>query len=85
MAQEGDIKLYRIRPLIARFMVDENQSPLPQVSAMKLLSVVSLDQVPIVIKQFMDTLKDKAIPKESGLSSPSESIPAVESPAGAVS
>jgi len=83
MAQEGDMKLHKLRPLLARFLVDDNLVPLAQPAAMKLIAKVSMDQVPEIIKSFITALKDKAVPKESGLLSQSESVPAEESQAGA--
>jgi hypothetical protein len=83
MAQEGDVKLYRLRPLLARFVVDESLKPIPQSTALKMIAKVPMDQVPEIIKQFMEALKDKAVPKGIGLLSPSESTQAEESQAGA--
>jgi len=82
MAQEGDLKLHKLRPLLARFLVDDNLKPLSQPAAMKEIAKVSMDQVPDVIKSFITALKDKAVPKESGLLSPLESVQVEESQAG---
>lgn len=85
-AQDGDVKLYRLRPVMARFMVDENNQPVPFEQAMKQLGRVSLPQFAEFMKTFASDMKEAAVPKVSGGSSlpPSDPRPASgsESPAG---
>lgn len=65
-AQDGDLKLYQIRPLLARFMANEDNTSMDHVQAMRVLAKIPMVQVPDVIKSFMDALKDKTVPKENG-------------------
>lgn len=83
-AQDGDVKMYLLRPLLARFVVDDNLSPLPHDQALKSLAKVPLTEVPNIIRGFMDVLKERAIPKASGEPSASVSIQADVSPVGAI-
>lgn len=83
-AQEGNIKLSQLRPLIARFMVDEAQKPLSHASAMKQLGAIPMAQIKDVFKQFSDTLTGAAVPNVIGKPSslPSEVSQPLESPVG---
>jgi hypothetical protein len=84
--QDGEaIKLYRLRPVLARFMVDDNKQPLKHADAMKLLAKVEVKQIAEVVTSFIEGLTNSTVPKVSGdsLNSPSEAAPLVsESPAG---
>ena len=84
--QDGEaLKLYRLRPVLARFVVDDNNLPVSHADAMKALGKVSMPQIKDVVAQFMANLKDSTVPKVSGdsLNSPSAPAPEVsESPAG---
>lgn len=84
--QDGEpMKLYRLRPLLARFMVDANGATVAHDVAMKQLAKVPMANIKDVVAQFMATLQDTAVPKASGGSSkpPSEVEPqASPSPAG---
>jgi len=85
-AQDGEsIKLYQLRPVLARFVVDENKKPIPHEKAMKQLGKVSMPQIKDVVTAFMSSLSNSAIPKGIGNSSnsPLEAEPQVsEFPAG---
>ena len=74
LAQEGDVKMRRLRPLVARFMVDENSQPLPHKQALDILGKLPLDEVQDVFVKFADAMKVSAVPKANGtpLNSPSE-------------
>lgn len=66
MAQEGELKLRLIRPLLARFVVDGENKPMDHARAMKLLAKLQITQVKSVLESFMEALKEKAVPKENG-------------------
>jgi hypothetical protein len=85
-AQDGKIKLSQLRPLIARFMVDEAQKPLPHAAAMKQLAVLPVAQIKDVFQKFSESLTGAAVPNVNGSSSklPSEAAQPSESPAGSV-
>jgi hypothetical protein len=84
MAQEGEVKLYRLRPLMARFMVDENRKPLSHDLAKKILGKVPLGEFSSVTMQFVDAFKELAVPNGSrSLSeSPLSATSQAPSPAG---
>lgn len=73
-AQDGGLKLYQLRPVLARFMVDEKQKPIPQKKAMEALAKITLDKVQEVIEVFVNAINEGVLPKENGnsLNSPSE-------------
>lgn len=84
--QDGEaIKLYRLRPVLARFMVDDKVQPLKHEDAMKILSKIPMREIKDVVTRFMEGLQNSTVPKVNGdsLKSPSEVEPqASESPAG---
>ena len=84
LAQEGEVKLRLLRPLVARFMVDENGNPIPHKDAMKTLASLPLVEVRDVFTQFANAFRETAVPNPSGGSSkpPSEVVPPSESPDG---
>ena len=77
-AQDGEAKLYQLRPVLARFMVDGDRKLLSHDRAMKLLGKVPVMQIQEITKRFYETMKGAAIPKEnaSPSSSPIEAQPA---------
>jgi hypothetical protein len=80
-AQDGEIKMYRLRPVFARFVVEEDSSPMDHAKAMRLIGEVPISQIGEVVKGFMRALQGAVIPKENGSSSPLPSVPsAVEFP-----
>lgn len=83
-AQEGKIKLSQLRPLIARFMVDENQRRLPHAAAMKVLGAIPMAEVKDVFQQFSESLTGAVVPNGIGKPSslPSEVNQPLESPVG---
>jgi hypothetical protein len=83
-AQDGKIKLSQLRPLLARFMVDEAQRPLPHASAVKQLGTLPLAEIKEVFQKFSEALTGAAVPNLSGKPSslPSEAAQPSESPAG---
>lgn len=81
-AQDGNVRMYLLRPLMARFVVDENGQPLPHQLALSQLGRLTMEQAAEVIKVFFESMKDAAIPKVNGPSSPSESTQAAGSQPG---
>jgi len=81
-AQDGDTRLYRLRPLMARFVVEEAGQPMPHEIAMQKIGRLNMEQMANVIKGFFEAMKDQAIPKANGNSSASASTPADESRPG---
>jgi len=80
-AQDGEFKLYRLRPAIARFMVDKDNNSIPYATALKSSERMKLREVKDFIGKFFEAMKNKAVPKESGIPSEQPSIPVtVESP-----
>lgn len=84
-AQEGDMKLHQLRPILARFLTNGNDKPMPHAKAMKVLGELPIPKIKEAIEAFVAALKDNAVPKVSGdsSSSPLEASPAEsESPDG---
>lgn len=73
-AQDGDIKMYRLRPVFARFVVDEYGMPVDHNKAMKMIGTVPIAQIGEIVKGFMSALQGAAVPKKNGnsLSQPSD-------------
>lgn len=84
-AQEGDVKLYRLRPILANFMLNGDNNFMEHEKAMKILAKIPVGKIKDTIEQFMNALKGSVVPKANGTPSglPSE-VPMVESvsPAG---
>ena len=83
-AQEGDVKLYRLRPILARFMLN-GDGFMEHEKAMKVLAKVPVGKIKETVNAFMETLKGAAVPKSRGSESqlPSEATAAGSpSPAG---
>lgn len=84
-AQEGDLKLFQLRPVLARFMVNGGEKHLPHKKAMEILGQLPLSKVQETIEIFTTAIRDGVIPKENASlsSSPSEAKAAgSESPDG---
>jgi hypothetical protein len=84
-AQDGDVKLYQMRPVLARFMVDEKNKAVPHAQAMKVLGKLPVSKLRETMEKFMEAMKVSTVPNASGepSSSPSEASPADSlSPAG---
>ena len=84
-AQEGDLKLFRLRPVMARFVMNGNGKIMPQKKAMELLGKIPLSQMQETLEIFVNAIRDGVVPKESRNSSesPSEAVPVgSESPDG---
>jgi len=73
-AQDGEFKLYRLRPALCRFMVDANNKPVPYQQALKVSEKMKISQVKDFIQKFFETVSNNAVPKGNGnlSSSPSE-------------
>lgn len=74
MAQDGQARLYRLRPLMARFMVDEQNIPLSHEAAKKQLGKIPMGEFADVTTKFADAFRAYAIPpsSEKPSNSPSE-------------
>ena len=84
--QDGEsLKLYRLRPILARFMVDDKNVPIKHADALKTLAKVKMNEIKEVVTAFMEGMQNSTVPKANGdsLKSPSEAEPqASESPLG---
>ena len=76
-AQEGNIKLKDLRPVLARFMTNGNDLPVERKKAMRILGELPLPKIKETVEIFMSTLQDSTIPKVngSGSQSPTEVKP----------
>ncbi len=81
---EGEISSRGLRNLAARFMVDKENKYLDFKVAKRELGKLNDEESAVVLKKFMEALKDAAIPKGTGtsLEPPLEVIPSSESPIG---
>ena len=84
MMQEGEVSTRRLRSLCARYMVDGNNVYLPHAKAMKLLGVLTEEEIQQTIKAFVEAMGQAALPKANGNSSgqPSEVAQVSEFPTG---
>ena len=68
--QDGEsVKMYRLRPFLAYFMADDNNKPLTNAAAMKILGKLPASKYGDVAKEFAASLSEMAVPKVSGNSS----------------
>ena len=84
-AQDGDVKLYQMRPVLARFMVDEKNKAVPHAQAMKVLGKLPVSKLRETMEKFMEAMREGTVPNVTGgpSSSPSEASPQDSlSPAG---
>lgn len=70
-AQDGEIKMYRLRPAICRFMVNDKNEPIQYEQAMKLSGKMKVGQYKDFIEKFFNTMSEATIPKANGSSSQS--------------
>lgn len=74
-AQDGEFRMYRLRPVMARFMVNgDGQTPINHDRAMKVLGDLPFVKQKDVIEAFTNALQNKTVPKANGnlSKSPSE-------------
>lgn len=73
-AQDGEVKLYKLRPVLCRFMANEDGSEIPYEEALKITSKLGIKEFKSFIEQFFNAVKERAVPKANGspLKSPSE-------------
>ena len=84
-AQEGDVKLYMLRPVLARFVLNGDNTFMQYDKALKVLGKIPVSKIRETIDAFVGVLKNNTVPKASGNSSslPSEApTVASESQAG---
>lgn len=65
MAQDGEVKFYRLRPIMARYLVDEAGKPLPKAIALKQLGKIPIDEWAEVVRQFAAGITSVAVPNAS--------------------
>jgi hypothetical protein len=73
-AQDGKPRIYQLRPILARYVIDEEGKRLTQDQGMELMRKLPiLDFLQDVFPAFFQTLRDGAVPKANGaaLNSPS--------------
>ena len=73
--QEGEsVGTYRIKKMAAKFMIDEQNSPVAYKAALKIFNDLPAEEYSDGLMQFIRAMSDAAIPKASGtpLNSPSE-------------
>jgi hypothetical protein len=89
MAQDGEAKIYRLRPLLARFMVDDEGKPIEHKAALKTLGKLPFEEfMSDVFQAFFKALQGTAVNPQNGnsLSLPSAAnTPPSEFPAGSQS
>ena len=69
-AQDGEVKVYKLRPAICRFMVDEHNKPIPYEQALKISEKLKIKQLKDFIGKFFEVMKNTTVPKETGTPSP---------------
>ncbi len=69
-AQDGEFRMYRLRPAIARFMVDANNKPIPYAVALKQTEKLKVRHYEMFIKNFFEMMQNTAVPNGNG--SPSQ-------------
>ena len=68
--QDGEPpRLRKLRPLIANFMVDESNQPLPTDAAKKVLGKIPIGEWGEVTRQFVEALTGTAVPNATGSAS----------------
>jgi hypothetical protein len=72
-AQDGDIKVYRLRPALCRFMVDEKNNPIPYEQALKVSEKMKISQLKEFVTKFFEAASQRAVPNENGNKSESPS------------
>lgn len=65
-AQDGEIRIYRLRPVLCRFMVTEENKPIPFDEALKITSKFGFKEFGEFASKFFAAMKEKAVPKASG-------------------
>jgi hypothetical protein len=70
-ANDGELRIYRLRPVMARYMVDEQLQPIPYNVAYKSLNMPMQEFIP-VMQSFFEALNGAAVPNGNGR--PSKSL-----------
>lgn len=66
-AMDGEPRIYLLRPILARYLIDEGGMYIPQAAAMKRLAKLPLDEfLDDVFKPFFEALNETAVPNVSG-------------------
>jgi len=85
-AQDGEARVYLLRPLLARFVVDDKGKPVPKELALRQLGKIPVDEfLKDVVYAFVNAMKESAVPNASGRPSSldSEASSTPPSPSGA--
>src|SRR3990172_1982968 len=85
-AQDGEARIYHLRPLLARFVVDDKGKPVLRAQALRQLGAMPLEEfLTDVVAAFTNAMKETAVPNASGRpsNSDSEAISTPPSPTGA--
>lgn len=69
--QDGQFRSYRLRPAIARFMVDDAGRAMEYRKALALTETFTVKHLNDFVNQFFKVMQDTMIPKENGNSSSS--------------
>lgn len=65
-AQDGEARLYLLRPIMAKHMIDRDDKPIHPSAALRLLGEIPLEDWPGVIQSFIEGVRDAAIPNAKG-------------------
>ena len=65
-AQDGEARLYRLRPVMCHFMVDDDGKPIPYEEALKITKKFKLPEAMSFVQQFFKAVEEKAVPKANG-------------------
>ena len=65
-AQDGMVKVRQLRPVLARFMVDEDGKPLEHDAAMALLGKQRMGDLEEIAAAFAAAFEDSTVPKANG-------------------
>src|SRR5215216_1712851 len=71
MAQDGQPRIYRLRPILARYVVGEDGKIMSQEGGLKVMAKIPLGEfLRDVFPAFFETLNGIAVPKATGTPSP---------------
>ncbi len=65
-ARDGAVRMYQLRPVLARFMVDEEGKPVEHEQAMKTIGALPASEIGNLMTAMSDALSEAAVPKGSG-------------------
>jgi hypothetical protein len=68
-ASQGKPNFYKLRPIVARHMVDQAGQPIPEGEAFKMLGTLKRDEMVATYGKFLEAVgaaRDRAIPPTTG-------------------